>query len=271
MAAERKYELTKNMMVYYYTVLYQIRAVKDFKPGEKDDDHPIVKKGDLGGWIEGEENLSHEGNCWVEDNAMVFGNAKVHDDAIVSENANVYGNAEVYDSALVYGNAKVLNNSKIFGSAKVFGSAVIGGNANILGEAEVSGYTTVKGNAVIEGRAIVEGTKLKEWYGKKSNALVIDGGANIRYHAEIHDKYDFFTFDLPWLSCPTVTWTKDSWAIGWGLLDMFDAEAGRIDDDYFINLVKDRYDDEDQEEIAKRCVEIAHLLEKVAAKKRGEK
>lgn len=32
----------------------------------------IVKIGDLGGWIEKEENLSHEGNAWVRGDAEVF-------------------------------------------------------------------------------------------------------------------------------------------------------------------------------------------------------
>ena len=60
-----------------------------------------VEAGRLGGWIEGEENLSHDGSCWV------YGNASVYD------NARVYGNASVYDSASVSGNAGVYGNAKI--------------------------------------------------------------------------------------------------------------------------------------------------------------
>ena len=37
----------------------------------------IIKIGDLGGWIEKEENLSHEGNAWVCGDAEVYGNAEV--------------------------------------------------------------------------------------------------------------------------------------------------------------------------------------------------
>ena len=37
-------------------VLRRIKALRSF--GD-------VKEGDLGGWIEKESNLSHEGNCWV--------------------------------------------------------------------------------------------------------------------------------------------------------------------------------------------------------------
>lgn len=48
-----------------------------------------VKKGELGGYVEKEENLSHSGNAWVSGDARVYGNAEV------SGNAEVYGNAWV--------------------------------------------------------------------------------------------------------------------------------------------------------------------------------
>ena len=35
-----------------------------------------VKKGDLGGWIEKEDNLSQEGDCWVFGDAWVYGDAR---------------------------------------------------------------------------------------------------------------------------------------------------------------------------------------------------
>ena len=55
-----KYKLTKNTKEVNDITFYQIQSLKDF--GD-------VKKGDLGGWIEKENNLSQEGNCWVSDNA----------------------------------------------------------------------------------------------------------------------------------------------------------------------------------------------------------
>ena len=62
------------------TTLMRIRALRDFYD---------VNKGDIGGYIESEENLSHEDNCWVYGNARVYGNAEVYGDA------RVYGDAEV--------------------------------------------------------------------------------------------------------------------------------------------------------------------------------
>ena len=59
---DKKYELTDNTIEYDGKTLYQIKALKNFGN---------VKTGYLGGYVEKEENLSHEGNCWVDDNAKV--------------------------------------------------------------------------------------------------------------------------------------------------------------------------------------------------------
>lgn len=71
----KKYEFTGETWRLGNVMLHRIKAVRDF--GD-------VEVGDLGGWIEQEENLSHEGNCWIS------GNAKVYDNAKVSGNAKVY-------------------------------------------------------------------------------------------------------------------------------------------------------------------------------------
>ena len=94
-----KYELVKEDTVIVRTLcgeikLYRIRALKDFSD---------VKKGDLGGYIEKEENLSHDGNCWVYDNSKVFDNARVCDSAIIRGNAVVGGKVVVIDNAIVCG------------------------------------------------------------------------------------------------------------------------------------------------------------------------
>ena len=68
----KKYEFTgetKEIKLLFRTaVLHRIRATVSFG---------FVKIGDLGGWIEKEENLSHEGKAWVWGNAKVCGDAKV--------------------------------------------------------------------------------------------------------------------------------------------------------------------------------------------------
>ena len=66
-----------------------------------------VKKGELGGYIEKEANLSIYGDAWVSGDALVYGNARVYGDAWVSGNAWVYGDAWVCGDAWVSGDARV--------------------------------------------------------------------------------------------------------------------------------------------------------------------
>lgn len=49
-------------------ILYRIEALKDFNG---------VKAGSLGGYIESEDNLSHDDNAWISGNARVYSNAWV--------------------------------------------------------------------------------------------------------------------------------------------------------------------------------------------------
>ena len=79
-----KYEILEETKTVNDHTLHRIRALRDFGN---------VKKGDIGGWIEKEKNLSHEGYCWIYGDAMVYDDAKVKGNAIVCENAQVFGEA----------------------------------------------------------------------------------------------------------------------------------------------------------------------------------
>jgi carbonic anhydrase/acetyltransferase-like protein (isoleucine patch superfamily) len=135
-----KYKFTERTMEYLNKTLHQIEAVRDFGN---------VKKGAIGGWIEKESNLSHEGECWVAGNAKVFGNALVYGDAQVYGDAVVYGDAWVYGDAEVFENAKVWGNAQVFGDAWVYGNAEVWGNAQVFGNALVYGSILGKKNQVL--------------------------------------------------------------------------------------------------------------------------
>lgn len=78
-----------------------------------------VNRGDLGGYIESEANLSVDDWAWVAGNAWIYGNAQVYDYAHVYGNAQVHGNAWVSNYAHVYGNAWVFGNAWVSGTALV--------------------------------------------------------------------------------------------------------------------------------------------------------
>lgn len=106
----KKYEFTGETKEFYGRTLKRIRAKISFGN---------VIKGEIGGWIEKEENLSHNGNAWVCGNAKVCGEAKVYDNAKVCGNAWVCGNAEVCGNAWVCGEAKVIKTRHIILFSKV--------------------------------------------------------------------------------------------------------------------------------------------------------
>lgn len=84
----KKFKLTSEFIVDISGVkLFRIKALIEFGN---------VKAGDLGGYIEKEENLSHMGDAWVSGNAQVSGDAQVFGDARVSGDAQVSGDARVF-------------------------------------------------------------------------------------------------------------------------------------------------------------------------------
>ena len=83
----KKYELTDETMEWEGHTLHRIKALRDFND---------VKAGDLGGWVESEDNLSQYEKCWLCDNAIVYGDARIYG------NARIYGDARVCDNARIY-------------------------------------------------------------------------------------------------------------------------------------------------------------------------
>ena len=144
---EKKYKLTEESIDFIGKTLYRIEALKDFGN---------IKKGDKGGFVECEANLSQKGNCWIYNNAKVYDNAKVRDDAKVFGDAEVFGNAYIEFSAQVYGKAKVRDRAYIWGNARVFGNAKVYDRAEVRGDAKVYGKAHVDGSAEVFGNAVVK-------------------------------------------------------------------------------------------------------------------
>ena len=102
----KKYELTSETKVINGVELHRIKALNSFGN---------IKKGELGGWIESEKNLSQDGDAWVSGNAKVYDNAMVYDNATVCGDATVSENATVEDKAKVHGNATISGNATVSG------------------------------------------------------------------------------------------------------------------------------------------------------------
>ena len=91
----KKYRLDETDRIDFYGhTLYRIIALKDFSD---------VKAGDKGGYVESEDNLSHDGDAWIYDKAHVAGNAKVRDNAQVSGDTEIHGYTQIAGNARVSG------------------------------------------------------------------------------------------------------------------------------------------------------------------------
>ena len=186
---EKKYELTNETFGFGRHTLHRIKALKDF--GD-------VKKGDLGGFVESEDSLSQDGNCWVYDDARVYDKSVVREDAKIKGHSKVigskiYGSAEVSGYARVtdshaFGNSKICDdvgvwNSKISGNAVIKDDARVrvssfSGNAEISGDAQAFYEVTASGDVKIS-----EGTY---FCGKFTNGKFVSNNE----HKEVPKKYE---------------------------------------------------------------------------------
>ena len=183
MGIGKKYKLTDETIQVGDHTLHRIEALKNFSN---------VYKGEKGGFVESEDNLSQDGDCWIYGTAKVCGNARVVD------NAKVHGNAEVYDNASIYGDALIYGNAEVFGNAKVLTHASICDNAKVWGNTVIADNTKVYGDAKVCGDAII--------YGR----------AEVGGDAKVADNADYIVFKNWWSSGRYFTWTRSNnmWRVG---------------------------------------------------------
>ena len=135
----KKFELDLSSKITFLGIeLFRIKALISF--GD-------VEKGEVGGYVQKEKNLSHSGDAWV------YGDARVYGDAEVSGNARVSGNAEVSGNAMVSGNAEVSGNAMVYGDAWVYGDARV---------SKLNDYIVFK-NTWSSGRYFTYTTSNKMW------------------------------------------------------------------------------------------------------------
>ena len=129
--------------------LFRIMAIRDIPEIN-------IKKGDLGGWVDNQDALSQDGNCWIFNNAMVVNKLGGQ----VSGNALIYGNAKVLGgkvggNAKMYGNSAILDNSQLDDFAQLHDNCIIAQNAHVCGRAYLSNNVKVLGKSRVCGQTIV--------------------------------------------------------------------------------------------------------------------
>lgn len=148
--------------------MFRIQALKDFND---------VKKGDRGGYVESEDNLSFEpgDNSWVYDDSIVHGDGKVEKDSVV------YKNSEVADSRIT-NNSNVSHNSDIKNSR--ISNSIVQGAETFYANVKDSGlsHEVVVKNSRVENSEVQNGSEVYNSKMKDStlvNDAKLSKGANI--------------------------------------------------------------------------------------------
>jgi len=116
-----------------HVTLRQIVALQDFHD---------VQAGTLGGWVEDEQVLSQQGNCWIYDeNSMVFGGSRIADSARISQPCTIYDGVDISGHAWVDG-AEICRGARLSGNvlvqrSRVSGECLLGDDARILNGSEI--------------------------------------------------------------------------------------------------------------------------------------
>ena len=151
--SDEKYQLTDKKKTVFGEILYQIQAIRDFTRA----DGTKIKRGELGGFIQGIHNLSQKGLSWVDETSAVMRSAKITGDALV------------FDESLISDNA-VLSEKSVSKNSKIFGKAVVSGQSQILN-------STVADNAIVQGKCEILNSNIGD------DAII--SGSDIKIHSSI--------------------------------------------------------------------------------------
>jgi len=176
----KKFELVRNE-VYAKDghALFRIRALKTFKNIYDD----IIEAGEIGGYVEKEDNLSQEGSCWIYDDAMVYHDAFVQDDALICQNAQVFGFANIRDKTFVMNNAKIYDHASCWGEAAINDNAIIEGAAHIS-DGIIQGNAKICDDAVIR-KGICQNNVIVSGKAVLSGYFILDGNMKINHTSDL--------------------------------------------------------------------------------------
>ena len=107
----KKYEITNSYIYVGIHKLYRIRATRDIQNPYK-----IIHKGELGGYIEKEDNLDPYDESWIESGVHLCDNSKVKDFAYLSGNITLFSNSVISDNVSIFADGEI----QIFGNTHIY-------------------------------------------------------------------------------------------------------------------------------------------------------
>lgn len=175
-------------------LLFQIRALKDISRFN-------IKKGDLGGFVSSEKNLSQLEDCWIEegsmvlDNSFVDGNAYICGKSVLSQAVHIQGETIIKNSILK-GNIDILENSelkqvKAEGTISILGKneivqSILYGNVTIEGNNKIHHFSRIQGEEIfISGDNSIRKSSLSGTFFIKGKVRVINSTLRSEEHQSI--------------------------------------------------------------------------------------
>ena len=128
---DNKYKLTDETIEFNGVKLHRIEALRDFGS---------VKKGDRGGFVQSEKNLSQFDNCWIFDDSKAIGNSLVYKNAVLSGNSIICDNAVAAGFSWIYSKSIVCEKALISNNARISDNSVVCGNSFVAGDARVTRF-----------------------------------------------------------------------------------------------------------------------------------
>lgn len=194
----QKYEIT-DIAHPEYPFLHRIRALRDIGP--------TVKAGDLGGFVEGECNLSYEDkDSWIAHDAIAANGAFVTDGTLMRDQAVICGEAHAH-RAVLSDHARVEDHAHVDGgrvenyarlSDHGMASAIVPSKFPIL-SGECTVYGIIAGNVLVTSQAVVLGDE-KIAHDGQDRLVVTECGRSIERSPDrdrLVPSAEYFGYDQP--------------------------------------------------------------------------
>lgn len=185
----KKYEILEDNFIIEKTSdgreikLYRIKALKDF---EVDGSHG-VKRGDIGGYIESESNLSQESNSWIHDDAKVYGGS-----TILASNVYIEDNA-VLDNVknVKYASGVIISDNVYIKDSEIIGGVFLSDNVKVINS--VISVSRCEKNVYIENSLLLscvvrDNVEISTTDNQEGKSMFI----NCNFYDNVHIKGNFF-------------------------------------------------------------------------------
>jgi len=164
--------------------VYRIKAVRDFGN---------VKKGEIGGFVEADDNLSHDGLCWIANDAMALGRSRISGDALLRDRARIGDRVMLTDHCIVQDDARLSEFVFAYGHCTIGAQSMLAGAVTVRDHTlilcrprySVSGKKQVpnlRGNVMVRDEARLEGCISAQ------DDVTIAGRTTIRDHVRLLEK-----------------------------------------------------------------------------------